>query len=144
MKISILISIAAVVVAVADGATPGEDKIPALSPVFNGIEPHFSSVLSRRDDPFDLEADNLLEKRKDAAPNVVVAVLVNFASDQDVAPTVKWDATGRAVAPRTPTAVREVHAAEKEPTVYGLKEERQVAAQMASFVMLEARVPYTI
>ncbi|KAI7815814.1 hypothetical protein BC939DRAFT_482557 [Gamsiella multidivaricata] len=64
MKISILISIAAVVVAVADGATPGEDKIPALSPVFNGIEPHFSSVLSRRDDPFDLEADNLLEKRK--------------------------------------------------------------------------------
>ncbi|KAF9202695.1 hypothetical protein BGZ49_007168 [Haplosporangium sp. Z 27] len=63
MKISALFSIAALIAVVAASANPVQEEAAALLPVFNGLQPHAGSILSRRDDTFEAEADIQLEKR---------------------------------------------------------------------------------
>ncbi|KAF8973432.1 hypothetical protein BGZ46_009899 [Entomortierella lignicola] len=160
MKISALFSIAALIAVVAASANPVQEEAAALLPVFNGLQPHAGSILSRRDDTFEAVADSQLEKRAlgtktlfalkrlvfapttrsvavplevDAVPSVAAATKAITVTDQDAAQTPNTDATERVAVHQTGTAAREVHAANLAPTAFVQRAERLDAVQMASF-----------
>ncbi|KAG0210455.1 hypothetical protein BGX28_009265 [Mortierella sp. GBA30] len=67
MKISLLFSVVALIATVvAAGAAPSEEKVALNAAEYYEIEPHFGSVLSRRDDQSEANAEfvDLLTKRQ--------------------------------------------------------------------------------